>query len=77
MARDLTYWLSLTAANVRTDPLSVITIGYECWKADQVPGENASVWHQSAKFFSYPCHCMSCVNPGGVVRRRPSRIRAH
>lgn len=62
MIRDLTYWLSLTAANVRTDPLSVIAIGYECWKADQIPGENASVWHHSSKFFGNRCNCVPCFN---------------
>lgn len=66
MERPLSYWINLVAVNVKTDPLSIIAIGYECWKADHIRDPYdmmpPSVWHHSAKFFGNRCNCVPCFN---------------
>lgn len=61
MSRDFDYWRKLTLSAVRLrDPADADAIARACVAA----GENASVWHEAARFYGTPCPCLRCERIG-------------
>lgn len=63
MTRPLDDWILLVRSNVRLkDPGDALPIAQACLDAETA-NQPHSVWHMTASYYGYPCHCARCEPP--------------